>query len=248
MYVSLVQTAPEKGQTLKNLQALDNLIGEGNGSDLYVMPEMFSQGQYIDPTEIVESMEGPTVSWLRNKAVQLKAALMGSVAIAEDGKFYNRMCMAHPDGTITTYNKRHLFGYSGESEHFTSGEDRVIVEYKGIRFLLQICYDLRFPIFSRCRNDYDVAVYVANWPVKRQLAWDTLLRARAIENQAYVIGVNRAGTDDFGEYDGHSVLIGPYGDCKEQAPDRTESVTKCFIDMEMLNHFRDKFPVLFDAD
>lgn len=248
MYISLVQTAPEKGQTQKNLESLDRILGNGNGSDLYVMPEMFAQGQYIDPTEIVETMDGPIINWLRSKAQQLNAALMGSLAISENGKFFNRLCMALPDGSIRTYNKRHLFGYSGESEHFTPGDERVVVDYKGIRFLLQVCYDLRFPIFSRCRNDYDVAVYVANWPTKRQLAWDTLLRARAIENQAYVIGVNRTGTDDFGEYEGHSVLIGPYGDCKEQSANNVESVTKCFIDMEMLNHFRDKFPVLFDAD
>lgn len=248
MYISLVQTAPEKGQTQKNLESLDRILGNGNGSDLYVMPEMFAQGQYIDPTEIVETMDGPIVNWLRRKAQRLNAALMGSLAISENGKFFNRLCMALPDGSIRTYNKRHLFGYSGESEHFTPGDERVVVDYKGIRFLLQVCYDLRFPIFSRCRNDYDVAVYVANWPTKRQLAWDTLLRARAIENQAYVIGVNRTGTDDFGEYEGHSVLIGPYGDCKEQSANNVESVTKCFIDMEMLNHFRDKFPVLFDAD
>jgi len=248
MYISLVQTAPEKGQTQKNLESLDRILGNGNGSDLYVMPEMFAQGQYIDPTDIVETMDGPIINWLRSKAQQLNASLMGSLAISENGKFFNRLCMALPDGSIRTYNKRHLFGYSGESEHFTPGDERVVVEYNGIRFLLQVCYDLRFPIFSRCRNDYDVAVYVANWPTKRQLAWDTLLRARAIENQAYVIGVNRTGTDDFGEYEGHSVLIGPYGDCKEQSANNVESATKCFIDMEMLNHFRDKFPVLFDAD
>lgn len=248
MKAALVQSIPIQGNIKASLAGLDRLLAGNKGADVYVLPEMFSSGQFLDPTDIAETMDGPTVNWLRQKARELDAAITGSVAIREDGRFVNRLCFAMPDGNLVTYDKRHLFSYSGENLHFSAGNERVIVEFKGIRFLLQVCYDLRFPVFSRNRNDYDAVIYVAAWPDRRSFAWDTLLRARALENQAYVIGVNRTGQDQYGTYQGHSALIGPYGDTIAASPNDVESVTFAEIDMDLLTRFRDKFPVLADAD
>lgn len=246
--IALVQTNPVQGNITANLERAGRLI-EGIGDvDLIVLPEMFSSGQYIDPTGIAETMDGVTVSWMTQQAAKANAAVLGSVAIVENGLYYNRLCMAMPDGSVHKYDKHHLFRYSGEGDHFAAGLKRVIVEFRGIRYLLMVCYDLRYPIFSRNRGDYDVAIYVANWPDVRISSWDILLRARAIENQAYVIGVNRCGSDEFGEYPGHSMLIHPYGHTLAQCPDSAESVTTCRIDMKFLDHYRSVFPVLPDAD
>ena len=152
-----------------------------------------------------------------------------------------------PDGKILCYDKHHLFSYSGEADHFTSGQERVVVRFRGLRILLLICYDLRFPIFSRNHDDYDAIIYPANWPDKRILAWDTLLRARAIENQCYVIGVNRSGADEWGTYPGHSAVISPYGNTLVQTDERIQM--ECAdLDLERLAQFRAKFPVMQDAD
>jgi len=248
MDISLVQSRPKRAEIKANLDNMDRLLGNGNGSDVYVFHEMFAQGQYIDPEPVAQTMDGEIVSWMREKSRLLDAALVGSVAIKEDGVYRNRQIMAMPDGSLEYYDKHHLFGYSGEADFFEAGQRRVIVEFRGVRFFLQICYDLRFPIFCRNMNDYDVAIYSAFWPIKRQLAWDTLLRARAIENQVFVVGVNPIGSDQYGQYNGHSCLIGPYGEALASAPDNWECVTKAYIDMELLTRYRSKFPVLKDAD
>lgn len=247
MKISLVQSGFLTSGVRANLDRLDGLIGSGNGADVYVLHEMFSQGQCIDPTAVAETMDGESVSWLMDKADALDAAVIGTLAIRENGLFRNRLIMAMPGGRLEYYDKHHLFGYSGESRFFTAGCERRIVSFRGVRFLLQVCYDLRFPVFCRNRDDYDVAVFPAYWPIRRQVAWDILLRARAIENQAYVIGVNAVGEDMFGQYDGHSVLVGPYGDILASAPDRQECMVTGEIDMERLEHFRTKFPVLADG-
>ena len=247
MKISIVQNAPEKGNWIQNLTDLDQIIGGGCGADIYVLPEMFATGQYIDPAEVVQTMNSPIVNWLQDKASKLNAAICGTLPVTENGSIYNRLCFAMPDGTIACYDKHHLFTYSGEAEHFTAGTDRVVVSFRGLRILLLICYDLRFPTFSRNRDDYDAVFYPANWPDKRILAWDTLLRARAIENQCYAIGVNRAGSDDFGFYPGHSAIITPYGETLIQTDERPQMLS-ADLDMERLARFRTKFPVLQDAD
>lgn len=247
MKIALVQNAPVKGNPDKSLAELDRLIGKGCGADIYVLPEMFATGQYIDPTPVVQTMDGSIVRWLREKASQLDAAVCGTMPIAENGHVYNRLCFAMPDGSMTCYDKHHLFSYSGEAENFTPGQERVVVQFRGLRILLLICYDLRFPIFSRNHDDYDAVIYPANWPDKRILAWDTLLRARAIENQCFAIAVNRSGSDEFGDYPGHSAIIGPYGDTLIQTDERPQMVSAT-LDMELLTRFRTKFPVLQDAD
>ena len=247
MKISIVQNAPEKGDWIQNLTDLDQIIGGGCGADIYVLPEMFATGQYIDPADVVQTMDGPIVNWLQDKASKLNAAICGTLPVTENGSIYNRLCFAMPDGTMTCYDKHHLFTYSGEAEHFTAGTDRVVVSFRGLRILLLICYDLRFPTFSRNRDDYDAVFYPANWPDKRILAWDTLLRARAIENQCFTIGVNRSGSDEFGDYPGHSAIIGPYGDTIIET-DAQPQMVSATLDMDRLNRFRDKFPVLQDAD
>lgn len=247
MKISIVQNAPEKGNWIQNLTDLDQIIGGGCGADIYVLPEMFATGQYIDPADVVQTMDGPIVNWLQDKASKLNAAICGTLPVTENGSIYNRLCFAMPDGKMVYYDKHHLFTYSGEALNYSPGRNRVVVEFRGLRILLLICYDLRFPTFSRNRDDYDAVFYPANWPDKRILAWDTLLRARAIENQCYAIGVNRAGSDDFGFYPGHSAIITPYGETLIQTDERPQMLS-ADLDMERLARFRTKFPVLQDAD
>lgn len=245
--IALVQNSPQKGNWLQNLTEADNLIGNGCGADIYVLPEMFATGQYIDPSDVVQTMDGPIVKWLRGKSLELEAAICGTLPIIENGGIYNRLCFAMPDGSMAYYDKHHLFTYSGEAEHYSHGDKRVVINYRGLRIMLLICYDLRFPIFSRNRDDYDAVLYPANWPDKRILAWDTLLRARAIENQCFAIGVNRGGSDELGTYPGHSAVISPYGETLVQTDERPQ-MTSAQLDLEQLARFRAKFPVLQDAD
>jgi len=153
-----------------------------------------------------------------------------------------------PDGTVTCYDKRHLFAYGGEAENYTAGHERVVVEWRGVRFLLQVCYDLRYPLWSRQRGDYDCILYSANFPISRDTAWRTLIRARAIENQCYVAACNRIGTDQQCEYYGRSAIIHPYGETIMDCPDKTEWAASAVIDLEFLRHYEHKFPVLADAD
>ena len=247
MRISIVQNAPEKGSIESNLANVASIIDKGCGADIYVLPEMFATGQYIDPSEVVQTMNGTIVEWMRDKASELDAAVCGTLPVTENGNVYNRFCFAMPDGTIDYYDKHHLFTYSGEAEHYSRGNERVVIEFRGLRILLLICYDLRFPTFSRNHDDYDAVIYPANWPEKRILAWDTLLRARAIENQCFAIGVNRSGSDDLGFYPGHSAVIGPYGDTLVQTDEQPQMVW-ADLDMDLLTRFRTKFPVLQDAD
>lgn len=249
MKIAIIQTFPQRGEAGRNLARLDGVLAAlPDAVELVVLPEMFSTGQYIDPAPVAETADGLTHSWMCAKSRQLDAAVVGSVPIIEDGKFYNRQYFVKPDGTEAFYNKKHLFSYSGEGKYFTPGRDRCVVEFRGIRFFLQVCYDMRFPVFSRNMNDYDVVIYSAFWPDRRILAWDTLLRARAIENQVYAIGANCVGEDQFGHYSGHSALINPYGETLVQSPDGVEGFSIGLIDMEMLERYREKFPVLNDSD
>ena len=235
--------------TAENLRRAEELITGAPGADVYVLPEMFTTGFCMEPHRIAEPMEGPTLEWMRRVASEVNAAIVGSVAtVAPEGGYKNRMYFVEPDGRVTHYDKRHLFSYSGEDKHYEAGKERVIVELRGGRRFLQVCYDLRFPVFGRNCDDYDVAIYVANWPDKRRMAWDILLRARAIENQAVVIGVNRVGTDPMCNYDGGTAAIDFFGFVAAAADDNTEQVVSYEVKMDELRHYRDKFPSLTDSD
>ena len=235
--------------TQDNLGRAEQLITNNPGADVYVLPEMFTTGFCMEPHRIAEPMEGPALQWMKRMATEADAAIVGIVAtIAPEGGYKNRMYFVKPDGEATYYDKRHLFSYSGEDKHYEPGKERVIVEWRGVRFFLQVCYDLRFPVFGRNCDDYDVAIYVANWPDKRRMAWDILLRARAIENQAVVIGVNRVGTDPICNYDGGTAAIDFFGYVAAKCADNTEEVVTYEVKMDELMLYRSKFPSLTDSD
>lgn len=230
-----------------NQQRLETMLLQQPKADLYVLAEMFSTGFATEPEGIAEN-NCSSLQWMKRMAFQLDAAIAGSVATEENGKFYNRFYFVQPDGTMTFYDKHHLFTYSGEDKRFTRGDNRVVVEYRGVRFMLQVCYDLRFPVFSRNKGDYDALIYVANWPSTRVEAWKALLRARAIENQCYVIGVNRVGNGPKCQYQGGSAVIDPYGQTLAAPAEFQEATVSADINLDSLNTFREKFPVLNDAD
>ena len=231
-----------------NVARADKAIECNHGSDLYILPEMFSTGFCTNPEGIAESTDSSTLEWMKAKAASTGAAIAGSIAVTENDHYYNRFYFVKPDGSVTTYDKKHLFTFGGEHMRFTAGQDRVIVEWKGVRILLEICYDLRFPVWARNRGDYDMIIYVASWPTPRVEAWKALLTARAIENQCYVAGVNRVGNDPSNEYCGGSRLIDPYGAIMAECIDGQEMEATANVDMDLLEAFRAKFPVLNDAD
>lgn len=227
----------------------EKLAGLTGTTDLVVLPEMFTTGFSMRSTELAENMNGPTVQWMREQAKKVDAALYGSVIITDGGKCFNRGLFVKPDGQVTVYDKRHLFRFANETDHYSAGTERVVVEWRGWRVLLQICFDLRFPVFARNRGDYDAILYVANWPEARRFPWSQLLLARAIENQCYVAGVNRVGMDGKGiHYTGDSVVIEPRGAviCHVE-PAMEGTATVCF-DRGALEDFRAKFPVALEAD
>ncbi|MEJ6792567.1 MAG: nitrilase family protein [Lacinutrix sp.] len=180
--------------------------------DLIILPEMFTSGFTINPETVAETLNGETVHWMISVSKRKNAAIVGSIVIAENNNFYNRLLFVSPNGQISQYNKRHGFSLAGEDKVYTSGTEKVIIEYKGWKICPQICYDLRFPVWARNTENYDVLLYVANWPKPRIAAWDTLLKARAIENMSYCIGVNRVGLDANNyEYPGHSAVYDVLG-------------------------------------
>ena len=248
MKVTILQRDIVWANPAKNIERAERAIRGNIGADLYVLPEMFSTGFCTEPEGIAESCDSDTLRWMKRMAAEADAAIAGSVAVEEQGRYYNRFYFVKPDGSVTYYDKRHLFTYGGEHLRFTAGEERVIVEWRGVRILLEVCYDLRFPIWARNRGDYDMILYVASWPTPRVKAWSALLVARAIENQCYVAGVNRVGTDPTCDYCGASVIINPYGHTLAACADNTECEVSAEIDIEALEAFREKFPVLKDAD
>ena len=231
-----------------NRNRLDALLDTLPQVDLVVLPEMFSTGFATQPEGIAEEAPSATLEWMKAKAEAMDCAVAGSVALHEDGGYFNRFWFVKPSGEVTAYDKHHLFTFGGEHHRFTRGEDRVVVEWRGFRFLLGVCYDLRFPVWSRNRKDYDAAIYVASWPSVRQFPWDTLLRARAIENQCYVLGVNRVGKDPSCEYAGGTAAVDPYGATLTACVPGAGQILVTDLDMAVLEAFRAKFPVLEDAD
>lgn len=248
MKVTILQRDIAWSDPATNISRANQAIDRNPEADLYVLPEMFSTGFCTEPEGIAESLDSPTLQWMRRKAAETNAAIAGSVAVSDGKRYYNRFYFVKPDGTVTHYDKHHLFTYGGEHLRFTSGDQRVIVEWRGVRILLCVCYDLRFPVWARNRGDYDMALYVASWPTPRVAAWSALLVARAIENQCYVAGVNRVGSDPSCQYSGGSVIIDPYGRAIASCADNTECEATAEVDMTALGEFRQKFPVLSDAD
>lgn len=248
MKITLLQTDIVWGDPQKNIEEAERLIGQCQETDLYVLPEMFATGFCVQPEGVAEKAGGRSLQWMKSCAKAHDCAVAGSLAVEEDGRYYNRFYFVFPDGTFACYDKRHLFAYGGEGDCFEAGRERVVVCFRGVRILLQVCYDLRFPVWSRNRADYDMVLYVANWPVFRIEVWNTLLHARAIENQCYVAGVNRVGNDPYCRYNGGTMLIDAYGrDVAVCRSDKAEAVT-AEISLDALAHFRGKFPVLDDAD
>ena len=226
----------------------EKLKGLKGTTDLIVLPEMFTTGFSMN-TSLAESMDGETVRWMKEQAAHTNAAIYGSVIISEGGKVYNRGLFVTPQGTVTHYDKRHLFRFANETDHFSAGADRVVVDLYGWKILLQICFDLRFPVFARNRGDYDAVLYVANWPEARSYPWSQLLIARAIENQCYVVGVNRVGMDGKGiHYSGDSVAIDPKGQVMAACTPAHECISSMTCDAAALADFRAKFPVAMEAD
>lgn len=218
-------------------------------TDLIVLPEMFTTGFSMQSAKLAEPMDGPTVTWMREQAQRTGAAIYGSVIIADGGRYFNRGLFVRPDGIVVHYDKRHLFRMADELHHYAVGERRVVTEWHGWRLLLQVCYDLRFPVFARNRSDYDAMLYVACWPEARRYPWSQLLIARAIENQAYVIGVNRVGMDGNGHhYTGDSVALDPKGQPIAQLTASAEEERNVVLDAATQQEFRAKFPAHLDAD
>ena len=248
MKVYILQTDIVWDEPQTNVKNAEDMIDSCPDGDLFILPEMFSTGFCTEPEGIAEAEDCETVRWMKRKAAERRCAIAGSVAIEKDGKYCNRFHFVEPDGTVTTYDKRHLFTYGGEHKRFTRGENRVIVEYMGVRILLQICYDLRFPVFARNKGDYDMAIYVANWPIGRVDVWKLLLRARAIENQCFVAGVNRVGKDPYCEYSGGSAIVDSYGKTLAECKDGVVGIACAELNMKKLEAFRKKFPVLEDGD
>lgn len=226
-------------------EKLDSIKGK---TDLVVFPEMFTTGFTMNVKDFSEDMKGKAAEFVIKYAVKLKAVVCGSVIVKSNGKFYNRLLAGMPDGRIKFYDKRHLFRMAKEHSVFSKGNKQLIVNIKGWRVAFYVCYDLRFPVWSRNTGNYDVAVYSANWPDERDYYWKNLLLARAIENQSYIIGTNRTGFDKNGfKFSGNSAIINPMGKYIIDAKSRNGIYTG-ELDMELLENFRKKFPVHMDAD
>lgn len=251
LVVTLVQTDLFWEDTTANLAALEEKIAGLTGPvDLLILPEMFSTGFTMAPRHLAEPMNLRTTRWMQQIATNTGALVLGSFAAREDVRFHNRLMAVKPDGTYQHYDKRHLFRMGGEHEVYSGGDTKLIVEWKGWRICPLVCYDLRFPVWSRNRpaEAYDLLVYVANWPAPRSNAWDTLLCARAIENQAFVAGVNRVGTDGKGvNHRGGSALIDYFGQPVALAGEKEQVITG-EIQLSRLRAYREKFPAYLDAD
>ena len=248
MNILLVQADMSWQSPAVNCERFEMLVAGAGKADLIVLPEMFATGFITEPTETLDREGESLLEWMRNLARECDAAVVGSAAVEDCGLLYNRCYFVRPDGSFEFYDKRHLFSPGGEDKGYTAGRERVIVEWSGFRILLQVCYDLRFPVFSRNRGDYDMALYVGNWPRSRRKVWDVLLRARAIENACYVAGVNRVGKDPGSNYDGGTCLVDFRGDVAGMAADNKEETLLLNADIDKLRDFRNGFRVLDDAD
>jgi len=252
--VSLIQSATHWHDPAANRELFDNwLVQVPQEAEIVLLPEMFSTGFTMASAEQAETMDGPTVSWLIAAARVSGKTLCGSIVVALPAadsapQYVNRLLWVTPEGEVTTYDKRHRFRMADEHLHYAAGQERVVVTHKGVRILLQVCYDLRFPVFARNRCDYDVYLLVANWPAARQHHWNTLLAARAIENQCYVVAVNRVGEDGNGVvYGGGSGIYNYQGEA-DVLSFETEEVLSGQLDLAAQASYRKAFPAWQDAD
>lgn len=247
--VSIVQADLVWHDPGANRQKFDRAIeGITESTDLIVLPEMFTTGFSMDAPQLAEPMSGESVNWMRDWADKRSVAICGSLIIKEGSNFYNRFICIEPDGAMATYDKRHLFRLADEHSHYSAGNEIAIFEINGFRICPMVCYDLRFPVWSRNRDSYDLLLYVANWPSARHNAWATLLRARAIENLSYLAGVNRVGRDGNDlPYNGGSAIIDYLGNDFADLGDKEGSATAT-LDLESLQTFRERFAFAQDAD
>ncbi len=253
--ISIIQTSLVWENKAANLaMLLQKIKAIPQGTELVVLPEMFSTGFSMQPERLAEKMDGDTVTWMKNIAAEQKIIITGSTIIEAENNYYNRLLWMMPNGQYGYYDKRHLFGFAKENDHYTAGNKRLITQVKGWKINMQVCYDLRFPVWARqaANNagepEFDMIIYVANWPERRSHAWKTLLTARAIENQCYVIGVNRTGTDGNNIYhSGDSMIIDPLGETLYHKAD-AEDIFTITLQKEALEEVRRRFPFLKDGD
>ncbi|WP_430614350.1 nitrilase family protein [Flavobacterium sp. JP2137] len=250
MKVALIQAPLVWEDPAANLRYFESKIQQLEPhTDLVVLPEMFSTGFTMNPERAFEVMDGATVLWMQDRCMQQNIALTGSIVIRENGLYYNRLFFVFPNGTYQTYDKRHLFSLAGEQKSYAAGTERLLVTYKDWKICPLVCYDLRFPVFARNSGTlYDLLIYVASWPDQRIYAWDSLLKARAIENMAYTIGVNRTGTDSgANQYSGHSQVLDYMGGYLV-APHSGEAVLYATLEKPILIQARKKLAFLSDGD
>ncbi|MFN3839185.1 MAG: amidohydrolase [Cyclobacteriaceae bacterium] len=254
--ITLIQSALYWEEVGANLSSFEEKIWKiGQSTDVIILPEMFSTGFTMNAAKLAEPMNMTTFKWMKQMAAQTHALMLGSFIVKENNTFYNRLLWMEPNGHFKTYDKRHLFRMAGEHKTYGAGNTRLTGEWKGWRICPLVCYDLRFPVWSRnCYNqatqrmDYDLLVYVANWPSARVEAWDALLRARAIENLCYAAGVNRVGADGNGiPYNGHSAVYSHKGETLFFQSDQ-EAIKTIMLDAEALQSYREKFPAYLDSD
>lgn len=249
--ITIVQTDIVWEDKQDNLRSLHEKLQALRGTtEIVVLPEMFSTGFTMHSDKLAENIEGETITLLKAWSTSYQLTLVGSFIAKEHEHYYNRGFFLTPEGDEQFYDKKHLFRMGDEPNHFEAGQQHLIVDYQGWHISLFICYDLRFPVWNRnVNNAYDLAIYVANWPDSRRMVWDTLLKARALENQCYVCGVNRIGVDGYGlTYNGGSVVYSPKGEVMISATDHKASMLTTELSLSALRHFREKFPVWKDAD
>lgn len=252
--ITTIQTALHWEDKAANLHMLEEKINSiREKTEIVILPEMFSTGFSMKPELLAEKMDGEAVNWMKRVSAAKKVILTGSLIIEEDGNYYNRLIWMLPNGQYGTYDKRHLFRYAGEDEHYTAGNKRLIASVKGWKINLQICYDLRFPVWARQQSqeegpEYDVLIYVANWPERRSTAWKTLLQARAIENQSYVVGVNRVGNDGNNiHHSGDTMVIDTFGEIIYHK-ENEEAIFTVTLSKANAEEIREKYPFWKDGD
>lgn len=250
LQVALIQTHLVWENPIQNRQLLFEKIETlPETVDMIVLPEMFTTGFTMNAAQLAETMQGDTLIWMQTIAKQRQVAITGSIIIKENNLFYNRLLFVHPNGQIDSYDKRHTFTLAGEDKVFASGTEKKIIHYKGWKLCPMVCYDLRFPVWARNVEAYDVLFYVANWPNVRIQAWDTLLKARAIENMAYCVGVNRVGLDGNNhEYSGHSAVYDVLGNRIDHIPFDKEAIEIVRLQKSEIETYREKLNFLGDMD
>lgn len=246
--VSVIQTHLQWEDVDANLEHFSYLLAAAEPADIYILPEMFTTGFSMNPERLAHESFAKGLAWMQQIAAEKNTAIAGSLMAEENGRYYNRLVFAKPDGTSEFYNKKHLFSLGNEQLHYTAGTKKLVVEYKGWKICPMVCYDLRFPVWARNTEGYDLLLYVANWPEKRSYQWRSLLIARAIENQCYVAGCNRTGTDGNGlAYNGTSLLADFSGTVLEEHINKPVTFSSVFS-KESLESYRKSFPFLADRD